>query len=88
MLLWIKEDYQLITAQEGSGDNLSEEDVKDGLVDYFMTSVYEQRGDELSLRDAGQLLTSKPIAEMTEEEKIQRVLEYWEVHDDYVILDH
>lgn len=88
MLLWIKEDYQLITAQEGSGDNLSEEDIKDGLVDYFMTSVYEQRGDELSLRDAGQLLTSKPIAEMTEEEKIQRVLEYWEVHDDYVILDH
>lgn len=88
MLLWIKDDYQLITAQEGSGDNLSEEDIKDGLVDYFMTSVYEQRGDELSLRDAGQLLTSKPIAEMTEEEKIQRVLEYWEVHDDYVILDH
>ena len=88
MLLWIKDDYQLITAQEGGGDNLSEEDIKEGLVDYFMTSVYEQRGDELSLRDAGQLLTSKPIAEMTEEEKIQRVLEYWEVHDDYVILDH
>ena len=88
MRLWIKDDYQLITAQEGGGDNLSEEDIKEGLVDYFMTSVYEQRGDELSLRDAGQLLTSKPIAEMTEEEKIQRVLEYWEVHDDYVILDH
>lgn len=88
MLLWIKDDYQLITVQEGSGDNLSKEDIKDGLVDYFMTSVYEQRGDELSLRDAGQLLTSKPLAEMTEEEQIQRVLEFWEVHGDYVILDH
>lgn len=88
MLLWIKDDYQLITVQEGSGDNLSKEDIKDGLVDYFMTSVYEQRGDELLLRDAGQLLTNKPIAEMTEEEQIQRVLEFWEVHGDYVILDH
>lgn len=89
MLIWVGEpDYQIITAVAGTGDNLTDEDIKDGFVDYFMTSVYEQDGEELKLVDSGQLLTSTPIKDMDTEDKVERVLEYWEVHNNnYAVLE-
>lgn len=94
MLIYVGEPhYKIITAVEGTGDNLTAEDEKDGFVDYFMSSVYEQDGDELKLVDAGQILSSKLIADMEEEEVLQKIFDYWEVGDptsreaDYVILD-
>ncbi len=81
--------YKIITAVEGTGDNLTPDDEKEGLKDYWMSSVYEQDGEELNLVDAGQIMTSKLIADMEEEEVVKHILEYWECDtEDYVILEH
>lgn len=81
--------YKIITAVEGTGDNLTAEDEKEGLKDYWMSSVYEQDGDELKLVDAGQIMTSQVIADMDDYEAVQLIREYWEVQDaPYSILDH
>lgn len=80
--------YKIITAQEGTGDNLDAQDIKDGYVDYWLSSVYEQDGEELKLIDSGQILTSKLIEDMETEEIIERIFDYWETEtEDYVILE-
>lgn len=90
MLIYVGEPYyKIITAVEGTGDNLTAEDEAEGLKDYWMSSVYEQDGEELKLVDAGQIMTSKLIADMEEEEVVKHILEYWECDgEDYVILEH
>lgn len=81
--------YKIITAVEGTGDNLTAEDEAEGLKDYWMSSVYEQDGDELKLVDAGQIMTSQVIADMDDYEAVQLIREYWEVQDaPYSILEH
>ena len=79
-MLLVTED-NVITLQEGSGDNLSQEDIDNGCVDYFMSSVYEQQGDELVLVDAGQILTKTPISEMEEDEIVETVFGFWDSYE-------
>jgi len=90
MLIYVGEPhYKLITAVEGTGDNLDAQDIKYGYVDYWLSSVYEQGGEELNLLDSGQILTSKSIADMDTGEMLQHILEYWEATDaEYTILEH
>lgn len=89
MLIWAGEpDYRFITAVEGTGDNLTDEDLKDGYVDYWMTSTYKQEGEEIVLEDGGQLLTSKPIKDMDVDEQVERLLDYWGVHNNYSVLEY
>ena len=89
MLIWAGEpDYRIITAVEGTGDNLTDEDLKDGYVDYWMTSIYKQEGEEIVLEDGGQLLTSKPIKDMDTDEQVERLLDYWGVHNNYSVLEY
>ena len=40
MIIFIKGINKLITAVEGTGDNLLDEDIAEGLKDYMMTSEY------------------------------------------------
>ena len=89
MLIWLGEpDYKLITAVEGTGDNLSDEDIKDGYVDYWMTSIYKQEGEEIVLEDGGQLLTSTPIKDMDTDEQVERLLDYWDINNNnYSVLE-
>lgn len=88
MLIYLKDTERLITVVEGTGDNLTDEDMKDGFVDYFMSSVYKQDGDELVLEDGGQILSSKLVKELETEEIVDKVLDYWEAKDeDYAILN-
>lgn len=88
MLIWVGEpDYKLITAVEGTGDNLTDEDIKDGYVDYWMTSIYKQEGEEIVLEDGGQLLTSTPIKDMDTDEQVERLLDYWGCHNNYAVLE-
>ena len=89
MLIYVGEPhYKLITVQEGSGDNLDAQDIKDGYVDYWLSSVYEQDGEGINLLDSGQILTSKLVADMEEDEVIKRVLDYWEAsNENYVVLE-
>ncbi len=89
MLIYVKDpDYTIITAVEGTGDNLTDEDIKDGYIDYFMTSIYKQEGEEIELADGGQLLTTTPIKDMEQEEQVKRLLDYWGLSGDYVVLDN
>lgn len=77
MLIITKDTEKLITIVEGSGDNLSEEDIKDGYVDYVMTSIYKVDGEDIVLEDAGQMLSQTPIEDLEEDELVSRVLDYW-----------
>ena len=89
MLIWVGEpDYKMITAVEGTGDNLTDEDIKDGYIDYWMTSVYKQEGEEIVLEDGGQLLTSTPIEDMDTDEQVERLLDYWDINNNnYSVLE-
>lgn len=88
MLMYVEPYNKLIASQVGTGDNLDAQDIEDGYVDYWLSSVYEQDGEELNLVDSGQILTSTYIADMDRGEIIQRLLEYWEMTDGtYTILN-
>lgn len=82
MLIITKDTERLITIVEGTGDNLTEEDLKDGFVDYVMTSIYRVEDEEIILEDGGQMLSMTPIAELEEEELVKRVLDYWGLGDE------
>ena len=91
MLIYVGEPhYQIVVAEEGTGDNLLPEDIKEGYVDYFMTSTYKQEGDELELIDSGQMLCDKLIKDMETEEMIDLLMDYHYGYTpkDYVILDY
>lgn len=85
MLIITKDTEKLITIVEGTGDNLTDEDIKDGYTDYVMTSVYRVEGEEIVLEDGGQMLSQTPIKDLEEEELVRRVLDYWGLGDeDYI----
>lgn len=77
MLIITKDTERLITIVEGTGDNLTEEDIKDGYTDYVMTSIYRVEGEDIVLEDSGQMLSKTPIADLEEDELVKRVLDYW-----------
>lgn len=77
MLIITKDTEKLITIVEGTGDNLTDEDIKDGYTDYVMTSVYRVDGEDIVLEDAGQMLSQTPIEDLEEDELVRRVLDYW-----------
>lgn len=77
MLIITKDTEKLITIVEGTGDNLTDEDIEDGYVDYVMTSIYRVDGEDIMLEDSGQMLSQTPIADLEEDELVRRVLNYW-----------
>lgn len=77
MLIIAKDTEKLITIAEGTGDNLTDEDIKDGYIDYVMTSVYRVEGEDIVLEDGGQMLSQTPIKDLEEDELVRRVLDYW-----------
>lgn len=91
MLIYVKEENVLIAAQEGTGDNLLDEDIAEGLKDYMMTSIYEIDGEEITLQDAGQMMTSVLIKDLRTEDVVRRLLEYWDIAPDesaWAVLDY
>ena len=77
MLIITKDTEKLITIVEGTGDNLTDEDIKDGYIDYVMTNIYHMEGDEIVLEDGGQMLSRTHIEDLEEDELVRRVLDYW-----------
>lgn len=77
MLIITKDTEKLITIVEGTDDNLTDEDIKDGYTDYVMTSVYRVEGEDIVLEDSGQMLSKTPIEDLEEDELVRRVLDYW-----------
>lgn len=86
VLLYDSYKSRLITAIEGTGDNLTEEDEAEGCVDYMMTSIYSQDGEEINLIDGGQMLTNKYIKDMDMEEIVSRLADYWETNEQYITI--
>lgn len=76
----------MVVAAEGTGDNLLPEDEEQGYKDYAMLSLYSIDGDELALVDSGQMMTEKLIADMTEEEYIERLEDYWGLSKDNIVI--
>lgn len=90
MIIFIKDINKLITAVDGTGDNLTKEDEAEGLKDYMMTSVYGIDGESVELEDGGQMMTSEYIKDLELEEVAQRLLDFWGYTDDsldWVMLD-
>lgn len=77
MLIITKDTEKLITIVEGSGDNLTSEDIADGYIDYVMTSIYHVDGEDIVLEDSGQMLSQTPIEDLGEDDLVSRVLDYW-----------
>lgn len=77
MLIITKDTEKLITIVEGTGDNLTDEDIKDGYTDYVMTSIYRVEGEDIVLEDSGQMLSQTHIKDLEEDELVRRVLGYW-----------
>lgn len=82
MLIIAKGTERLITIVEGTGDNLTDEDIKEGYIDYVMTSIYRVEGEEIILEDGGQMLSQTPIKDLEENELVRRVLDYWELGEE------
>ena len=76
----------MVVAAEGTGDNLLDEDEEQGYKDYAMLSLYSIDGDELALVNSGQMMTEKLIADMTEEEYIERLEDYWGLDKDSIVV--
>lgn len=77
MLIITKDTEKLITIVAGAGDNLTDEDIKEGYIDYVMTSIYRVEGEDIVLEDGGQMLSQTPIEDLEEEDLVNRVLDYW-----------
>ncbi len=91
MIIFIKGINELITAVEGTGDNLLDEDIAEGLKDYMMTSIYKVDGEDVELEDGGQMMTSEYIKDLEPEEIAHRLLDFWGYTDDsldWVIVDY
>lgn len=82
MIIFIKGINKLITAVEGTGDNLLDEDIAEGLKDYMMTSIYKVDGEDVELEDGGQMMTSEYIKDLEAEEIAHRLLDFWGYTDD------
>lgn len=91
MIIFIKGINKLIIAVEGTGDNLLDEDIAEGLKDYMMTSIYKVDGEDVELEDGGQMMTSEYIKDLEAEEIAHRLLDFWGYTDDsleWVIVDY
>lgn len=69
-VLWIKSERRVLQIVKGTGDNLDDEDIADGCVDYVMYSVYDLENadmdEELALvcDDGGQLLRKEEVEDV------------------------
>lgn len=91
MIIFIRDINKLITAVEGTGDNLLKEDMAEGIKDYMMTSIYSVCEEDVKLEDSGQMMTSELVENLELEEQAKRILDYWGYTDDsldWAILDY
>ena len=89
VVLFIKSCDAYIAACEGSGDNLLDEDIEQGYVDYIMTNVYRVDGYEFEEIDGAQIMLDKLVKDMEDEEFIDKVLEFHGYkNEDYIILEN
>jgi len=81
-----KKKKELAVVNEGTGDNLWEEDEAQGYKDYAMLSLYSIDGDELTPMESGQMMTTKLIADMTDDEYADDVRAYFDLDKDSIVI--
>lgn len=87
-LVYIPEHKVLITAVEGTGDNLLDEDIKEGYVDYVMTTIYKREGEDIEVLDSGQIMFKKLVKDMTFDEFVKQAVGYYYTEQEqYILLD-
>ena len=75
-MIVLTQDY-VIAVAEGDGDNLHQEDIDNGCVDYLYTTVYKEEHGALEEVDGGDILTEKLVKEMDAPEIAKRVADFW-----------
>lgn len=77
-IIWATDGNFYYRISEGTGDNLSQEDIDDGYVDYIYYDYYATLEDikEDNTYDGGMILLKKFYQDMTEEEILKTVAEF------------
>lgn len=92
ILIW-NEETKFIRIAEGTGDNLFQEDIEDGYVDYVMIDNYEYDNDELVetyIIDGGQMMLTELYQEQfhNAKEVVDYTIKAGFIPDvDYIILN-
>lgn len=71
-----RENDLLIVAKEGTGDNLTDEDERQGYKDYAMITTYQIDGSDLDEVDGGQMLSEDYIADLCFDDYAERVMDF------------
>lgn len=80
--IYIADQEEFILAVEGTGDNLLPEDEEEGYKDYIMATIYKVDGYEFEQLDSPQIMLTKLVDDMSQEEFEQAVLDYWGISKD------
>ena len=90
IFIYVKTKKQIIRIDEGSGDNLTDDDIAQGYVDYIYYEVYNVQQD-LPEVDGGMIMLTEWFQEKFEstKEAIPAVLDmaYGDESIDYIMLD-
>jgi hypothetical protein len=75
LVIFVKNDEKIIRIAEGDGCNLTDEDIKDGYVDYLYYDIFDAQ-DFQDVEDGGMVLLEKPVKDEFNSigEVIKRVL--------------
>lgn len=71
---YINVDGKIVHIMEGTGDNLLQEDIEEGYVDYIYYEVFDLAYDFPEV-DGGMVLTTEYVADMDELEIVRRTLD-------------
>lgn len=79
MMIYVLSVGEFIVIDEGTGDNLLNEDIADGYVDYINYEIYKpvlwQGEPVMDESDGGMVLLTVPYSDLTEDEVIVMTLE-------------
>ena len=88
--IFVPEEHQIVRISEGAGDNLTDEDIENGYVDYI---YYEQHAVGIGLpeMDGGMILLTEPFQKKFKDTKgaISSVLDmaYGNENKSYIVLE-
>lgn len=80
--IYIADQEEFILAVEGTGDNLLPEDEEEGYKDYIMTTIYKADRYEFEVLDSPQIMLTKLVDDMSQDEFEQAVLDYFGISKD------
>lgn len=80
--IYIADQEEFILAVEGTGDNLLPEDEGEGYKDYIMATIYKADRYGFEVLDSPQIMLTKLVDDMSQDEFEQAVLDYFGISKD------